>query len=329
MRKLLPAFIVVMLVIAGCSVLNNASSPQDEDASPELNALSKLKFHELETNLSKTEIDLSQVLSGGPGKDGIPAINDPKFISVAEAEAELDEEVLGIFLDINGDQRYYPYTILVWHEIVNDTVGNQPVAVTFCPLCGSAITFDRNVNGKVVEFGVSGLLYESNLLMYDSENESLWSQALGRAVVGDDAGTNLDHVPMQLLTFAEFKQKFPEAQVLSNDTGHSRNYGFFPYGDYDESDDLVFPTSVQDKRFHPKTIMYVVNVGSDKSAAFVWEKAGETGTAELEVDGQQVTLTRNGGEAVVTIDGQEVPGYFEMWFSWATHHQDNGYVWGE
>lgn len=137
----------------------------------------------LKTNTSQRSIELSKVLSGGPGKDGIPAIREPVFVSVSEKPESVLLDTDGIVLG-KGQAKFYPYNIMIWHEIVNDTVDGVPVAVTFCPLCGSAAVFDRRVDGESLSFGVSGLLYQSNLLMHDSKTESLWSQVLGEAVVG-------------------------------------------------------------------------------------------------------------------------------------------------
>ena len=138
----------------------------------------------LSTDTGKSLIDLDLVLSGGPPKDGIPAINIPTFTGISSASSNLADDTLGLLVTADDDERFYPYNILVWHEIVNDTVGGIPVSVTFCPLCGSGIVYERVVNGQEVLFGVSGRLYESNLLMYDSATESLWSQIEGRAVIG-------------------------------------------------------------------------------------------------------------------------------------------------
>lgn len=279
------------------------------------------------TDETKHSIPLDKILSGGPGKDGIPALVNPKFVSVADAPVSITDTTQGILVSLGGESKFYPYNILVWHEIVNDSVGGTPVAVTFCPLCGSAIVFDPIVNGARLEFGVSGKLYESNLLMYDRTTDSLWSQALGEAVVGEMTGTVLAHVPFQLLTFAEVKASHPSARVQSDDTGHYRSYSHYPYGDYDSNDSLIFPVSVSDSRFHPKEIMYVVRVG-ESSVAFPLKKLKQVGGAKQPVSGTTVTATVEGSEVTVTDAlGEVIPGYYEMWFSFATHHQEDGVVW--
>ena len=281
----------------------------------------------LETNTAVRSIPLDEVLGGGPGKDGIPAILNPKFISVNEAKGIEDGDRFGVSVTIGNTSRFYPYSILVWHEIVNDEVGGQPFIVTFCPLCGSAITFDPTIEGEVRTFGVSGKLWESNLLMYDHKNENLWSQIIGEVVVGDETGEKLDIFPSQLITFDEFSSKYPNGEVLSRDTGYNRKYDFYPYGNYDSSDSLYFPVSVEDNRLFAKELMFVVNIG-DLSGAFKRSDVLEEGEAVLKIGNTTVTATADGEEIKATDEnGNKIPGYIAMWFSWASHHQDNGAVW--
>lgn len=276
------------------------------------------------TNTAETSIDLDLLLSGGPGKDGIPAINQPKFASISDAK--VDDEVLGILVEFEGEKRYYPFNIIVWHEVVNDSIKDTHYAVTFCPLCGSAIVFNRRVDSQVLQFGVSGFLFESNLVMYDTATESFWSQSKGEAIVGDFLGTKLEVLPLQQITFAELKEKHPEAIVLSRDTGHIRSYGLNPYGGYGNSEDILFPVSVTDKRFSAKEIMYVIPL-AEKSVAFPQLKLKEGKAETFELDGSTLEAIREGDEIDVKRSGEVLPGYFEMWFSWATQHQDDGVVW--
>lgn len=280
-----------------------------------------LKLRGFKTDSSKSSINLDQLLSGGPGKDGIPAINNPQFTPLSEADFE--DNVQGIFVEFGSTRKFYPYNILVWHEIVNDTADGQNIAVTFCPLCASAIVFDRNYQGETLQFGVSGFLFESNLVMYDTKTESLWSQAKGAAIVGDYTGTKLTILPLQQITLAEVKRKYSDTLVLSKDTGYSRNYSFNPYSGYEETDEINFPVSVSDKRFKPKEIMYVVPLG-EKSIAFAQIGLKDGNQKSIEVEGQTITIERLGEEINVTTNGKTLPGYFEMWFSWAVHHQENG-----
>jgi len=186
------------------------------------------------TDFSKTIIELSSLESGGPPRDGIPAIDHPRFISVEESSEWVADREPVIVLVVNEEARAYPLQIMIWHEIVNDTVGGVPVAITFCPLCYSAIAFDRRINDEVYDFGTSGLLRHSDLVMYDRQTESLWQQLSGEAIVGEMAGQKLKMIPAALIGFGQFKSEHPDAKVLSRVTGYSRDYGRNPYAGYDD-----------------------------------------------------------------------------------------------
>ncbi len=188
-----------------------------------------------ETDFSRTSIaNWVEILSGGPPKDGIPAIDDPSFLRVAD-ERRIGPREPVITVEIEGaDPRAYPIRYLTWHEIVNDTVGGVPVAVTFCPLCNSGITFDRRVGGRVLSFGVSGKLRNSDMVMYDRETQSWWQQALGRGIVGEMTGVDLRTLPTWMESWAEFKARNPEGLVMA-EPAFNRDYGRNPYRDYDTS----------------------------------------------------------------------------------------------
>jgi hypothetical protein len=184
------------------------------------------------TDFEKASVDFSEIVSGGPGKDGIPSIDAPKFIPAGdETSLGKDEPVIGLAL--NGDARAYPLRILIWHEIVNDTVGGVPVTVTYCPLCNSAIVFERTVAGRVLDFGTTGKLRNSDLVMYDRQTESWWQQFTGSAIVGKMTGTELKSVPARLESFALFKKRHPEGKVLLAGNRNARPYGVNPYVRYD------------------------------------------------------------------------------------------------
>jgi len=185
------------------------------------------------TDWNKHTIAYAELLSGGPPRDGIPSIDKPRFVSAEEAAAWLADDEPVIALEIGGDARAYPLQILTWHEIVNDDVGDVPVLITFCPLCNSAITFDRRLGSQVFEFGTSGLLRNSDLVMYDRATESLWQQFTGEAIVGDLVGEQLTFLPSSIVSLADFRQAYPAGVVLSRDTGFRRDYGRNPYAGYD------------------------------------------------------------------------------------------------
>lgn len=205
---------------------------------------------------AKQIVPLDQIVSGGPPRDGIPSIGIPKFVSTEEASSNfLQGSDLVIGLEINGDVRAYPLKILVWHEIVNDDVGGTPVAVTYCPLCFTSQVFNRTIDGQVVEFGTSGKLYNSNLVMYDRTSESLWSQAMAKGIVGKHAGKDLQRIPFDVAAWNEWKKVHPESKVLSTDTGFGRPYGVDPYGNYYTEPNILFPVSHKDDRLGPKEIV--------------------------------------------------------------------------
>jgi hypothetical protein len=184
------------------------------------------------TDFSKTSIDYTEILSGGPPKDGIPSIDDPDFVPVIEATQYSDTEpVIGLL--INGDARAYPLQILMWHEIVNDVVGGVPVSITFCPLCNAAIVFDRRLDGKTLEFGTTGKLRRSDLVMYDRQTESWWQQFLGRGIVGEMNGKELAILPSRLESMGNFRKRFKVAKVLVPESSSNRRYGANPYAFYD------------------------------------------------------------------------------------------------
>jgi hypothetical protein len=237
----------------------------------------------------KSIVPLDQIVSGGPPPDGIPSIDNPKFISVQEASKFLEDSELVLGLNINGDIRAYPLQILVWHEVVNDEVGGVPVAVTYCPLCFTNQVFNRIIDGQVVEFGTSGKLYNSNLVMYDRTSKSLWSQAMAEGIVGKYAGTKLERVPFDIAYWKEWKQLYPDSKVLSRDTGSNRPYGADPYGDYYTNSDVLFPVSNKDGRLNLKEIV----VGLENKGQYKAYKLQEIENKKVindQVDGKSITL---------------------------------------
>lgn len=192
------------------------------------------------TDFSKRSVALEEIHSGGPPKDGIPAIDRPRFVTIEAAARWLDPREPVIVLERNGDARAYPLQILMFHEIVNDIVGGAPVAVTFCPLCNASIVFDRNVQGAVLDFGTTGKLRKSDLVMYDRQTESWWQQFTGKGIVGRYSGTELRQIPSTIAAFAEFRRAYPRGSVLSRETGFSRPYGRNPYRGYDRIGDIPF-----------------------------------------------------------------------------------------
>jgi hypothetical protein len=276
----------------------------------------------LTTDMTKHSIPLEEILDGGPGKDGIPALIDPSFTDIAHADSSVQKSD-GILVVAGETVKFYPYNIMVWHEIVNDTIDGTHLVITFCPLCGSAIVYEADVEGKTETFGVSGKLYNSNLLMYDAATESLWSQIGGEAVVGERTGEKLALYPSQVVSFDTVREKYPQAKILSIDSGYSRDYSLSPYGDYDDTDRLYFPVSVTDTRLPSKEIMYVVNF-NEHSIAFKVKDLKPGVVARVDVAGKPLIAELKDG---IIETSPALPGYHTMWFAWAVHHQKDGIVW--
>ena len=195
---------------------------------------------EFVTDFSQHSVPFAEILSGGPPKDGIPAIDFPEFVSVEVASEWLSDVEPVIFVQVGEDARAYPIQVLIWHEIVNDTVGDLPLTVTFCPLCNTAIVFEREVDGQVLDFGTTGRLRNSNLIMYDRQTENWWQQATGEVIVGDMLGTQLTLYPASIISWGDFAAAFPDGMVLSRETGFSRQYGQNPYFGYDDINNSPF-----------------------------------------------------------------------------------------
>ena len=208
------------------------------------------RFWEGRTNFCMHSVPYSQFQSGGPPPDGIPAIDFPKFESVEAADEWLEDDWPVMFFEQDDEARAYPLAILIWHEIVNDEVGGKPVALTFCPLCNATIVFDRTLpDGSVLDFGTSGNLRNSDLVMYDRQTFSWWQQFTGEAIVGELTGTQLKFLPSQIIAWADFKQSHPDSKVLSRETGFVRTYGRNPYAGYDSiNGSPFFPVTGGDDR---------------------------------------------------------------------------------
>ncbi len=237
------------------------------------------------TDFSKKSINYKEILSGGPPKDGIPSIDNPKFVATANVKDVKDTEpVIGIA--INGDARAYPLRILIWHEIVNDTVGDVSVAVTYCPLCNSAIVFERKFEGRLLDFGTTGKLRNSDLVMYDRQTESWWQQFTGEAIAGSYTGKSLKSVPARLESFERFKTRYPQGKVLVPNQPGMRNYGRNPYVGYD-SRSAPYPFFVGDlpKDINPMARVVVLKIGG-KPHAFSLDflrKKGEISVSDITI----------------------------------------------
>lgn len=305
--------------------MTSSFMPGPDTDTPVVSRMSPTQNEVFVTDDTKHSIPIDDILSGGPGKDGIPSIDEPKFVDAAEAAEWLDDEEIGLGLSYRGVDRFYPFQVLVWHEIVNDTVVGDPLLVTYCPLCQTGIVFDRTVNGVPVEFGVSGMLWQSNLLMYnrtETERESLWSQVLGEAVVGPRTGEVLTIVPSDVVRFGDWQKEHPDTDVLSRDTGTLRNYGTDPYEGYYESREVSFGAEFSDERLHPKAFVLGIELDGRHKAYEV--DALPLGTVTDEFAGETITITKNDvGEVRMTVDGAPIPTVGGFWFSWLAVHPDS------
>ncbi|WP_412069002.1 DUF3179 domain-containing protein [Rubrivirga sp. IMCC43871] len=277
--------LAAVLMFAGCS---QAQAP--ERALPGF-----------DTNTARRTIELSELQAGGPPKDGIPAIDAPDFVDADRASVWLAAREPVILLRLNGDAKIYPLQILTWHEIANDEVGGEPVAVTFCPLCYSAVAVRRTVETpdgpRVLDFGVSGLLRHSDLVMFDRQTETLWQQYTGEALVGDLVGSTLDVLPAQIVSFAQARAAEPDAPVLSRTTGHEREYGRNPYVGYDDiAQSPILYDGPPDGRLAPMARVVAVEAGG-AFRAYPADVTRERGVVEDRLGGVEIVVFHTGDTA--------------------------------
>ena len=277
-------------------------------------------------DFSEHSIPLSEILSGGPDKDGIPAIDRPQFVPAAKASRIfLKDEDRIIALMVNGKKKAYPIKILNWHEIVNDSIGGRRVVVTFCPLCGTGMVFDANAAGRQLNFGVSGLLYQSDVLLYDRQTESLWSQIKQEAVTGKLVGTRLQLLASTQTTWGAWKKQHPNTFVLSTQTGHSRNYDDDPYKGYTTSRDVMFSVGPLNSRYHPKEQVLGVELDGLAKAYPFSELARVKSPVKDKIGKKTVHVTYDPKSRTATIkdaSGKELPSVAGFWFAWYAFHKD-------
>jgi hypothetical protein len=275
---------------------------------------------------SNAIIPVEAIESGGPPRDGIPSIDDPVFITPDEAGfLQDDDRVLGIAL--SGSARAYPIRILNWHEIVNDRIEDQSIVVSFCPLCGTGMVFSAEVDGTVLEFGVSGLLYNSDMLLYDRATYSLWSQIMSQAVAGKLVGTRLTSLPVTHTSWFAWRDQHPETMVLSTDTGYRRDYNHQPYGGYETSRSVMFkPENWPPPDYHPKEWVAGIEIdGQYRAYPFTeLERNGADSFNDVFNDKQIVVSwdADNRSVAVTGPDGNPLPVVQGFWFAWYAFHPD-------
>lgn len=269
-------------------------------------------------------VDPQKIIGGGPPKDGIPSIDNPKFVSLEEADQWIEDNEVVLAIIYKGVTRVYPLQIMVWHEIVNDIIAGDPMLITYCPLCGSGIAYERQINGEEVEFGTSGKLYNSNLVMYDRKTDSYWSQIDGLAIVGELTGTKLTPVSIDTVVWRDWKTGHPDSEVLSQETGFSRSYGRDPYGSYYEDSFLLFPVENEDDRIHPKTVIFGIQVNGIYKA-YKEDDLKELKVIEDTIGGIRIKVERDDSGIVSFTNsetGEEIVKERDFWFAWYAFHPD-------
>jgi len=268
--------------------------------------------------LSPSLIPAERILSGGPPKDGIPALTFPKVETAEVADSWLKSHDLILGIVIDGKARAYPVRILNWHEIVNDRIGQHAFVLSYCPLCGSGMAFDTNDR-----FGVSGMLYQSDVLLYDKRSESLWSQLMMQAVAGPRTGEKLQQVPLEHGTWSDWKISHPNTSVLSRHTGYHRDYSRNPYAGYEEVSGTYFPIYNHDDRLPAKTWVVGLSMGN-QHIAWKLDRLKKTGSHQLTWKQHRLSIKVN-GEGVQIHDTESnklLPVTRLYWFAWVAFHPD-------
>ena len=276
-----------------------------------------------EFDLENTSVEVTEIIQGGPGKDGIPALVSPVTTSADQAKyLSSDDRVIGVVID--GEARAYPLAIMNYHEVANDRLGGRPIGIAYCPLSHAASVFDRLSENGEREFGVSGLLYNSNLLMFDrnEEAESLWSQVMNESIAGEQVGNKLDLLPFELTSWHEWQAQHPDSTVLSLETGHNRDYMLKPYANYHANDQLMFDVNPIDDRLPLKEKVLGVIVGDQVKAYPRSEFDIDRMRVEDEIDGKPFVVEFNSAtETLRVVEAvAEVRWIYCFWFAWSGTH---------
>ncbi|MFQ5659030.1 MAG: DUF3179 domain-containing protein [Gammaproteobacteria bacterium] len=276
-------------------------------------------------DLSDSLIPAKKIKHGGPPRDGIPSIDQPKFISAGEASFLKDKDrIIGVYH--NGIAKAYPIRILDWHEIVNDRFTDEAVLISYCPLCGSGMVFTVQGAGVHFTFGVSGLLYNNDVLLYDRQTGSLWSQILGKAISGPLKGVTLPLLPSANTTWRAWQTRYPETLVLSTDTGYRRNYRHSPYRGYSSSGELYFPVEHKSNEYRRKELVLGVTLNKQhKAYPFMELKKQGLPAFKDNVAGKRMTVEWSASEKSARLldeNGTEVPSVVAYWFAWYAFHPD-------
>jgi len=274
-----------------------------------------------------SDVPFESIMQACPARDCIPSIDQPVFIPANSVDYLQDDDLL-LVLTHNDMTRAYPTRILDRHEIVNDRFGSDPVAVTYCPLCGSGLAFDRRLNGQVLEFGVSSLLHNSDLIMYDRQTESLWQQITGGSFAGKSRGSQLKSLPLAVVEWKSWSQQNPHVEVLTVANIKTDMYMKDAYGDYAESDRLYMPVSATDARLHPKRVIYAMEIG-EQAFAIDSEWLKKQGQWSDDFNGQALVVTYGSdGLVSASLDGNPVTITRMYWFAWYSFHPQTALIEG-
>jgi hypothetical protein len=338
--------IIAIALVAGLTLLNQISNSSDSEYQnnivsdsilsgatfPSLSALKTIPDSEIKTNDKgeKYTTDPSKIKSGGVPRGGIgidrgiPALAEKniKFVSVQSADSWIQDDELVLALEHKGVERVYPLQILTWHEIANDVVAGDPIAVTYCPLCGSGIAYFRVIDGQPVNFGTSGKLFNSNLVMYDDLTESYWQQIDGKAITGISTGFELQELSVDTVLWKDWKEAHPNSQVLSQDTGINRNYGRDPYASYFENDFLFSSVENEDSRIKPKTPIVGIEISGSYKA---YRESDLSDPIEDTLNGVPIKIEKlpDGKIVIINLDtNEEIVKEQDFWFAWYAFHPE-------
>ncbi len=274
-------------------------------------------------NLSNASIPVDQILPGGPPRNGIPSIDQPVFYP---GDMQLDESTRVLGVIYNGIAKAYPIRIMNYHEIVNDDFDGKKAVITYCPLCGSGIAFVSSINGKNYTFGVSGLLFNSDVLLFDRETNSLWSQLLFKSVAGTQKGVEFEIIVTENTTWGDWQNRYPASVFLSEETGHIRDYSRSPYGNYDTNQAIYFPVSKESDQYQRKEKVLGIILDGEKKVYPFSELQKSKGDIHDTFNKQNFTIIYNKESAsarVIDQDGNEIPSITAFWFAWYAFHPDS------
>jgi len=327
---LLPSFFIVLLSLlvstTGCKKVQvNEVQPQEE---VKISSDDQLLFGLLEEN----------IISGGPGKDGIPPIESPKYVDIAESDTWLLPNDIVFGIDYNGFIAAYPQRIMVWHEIINEEIDGRLLTLSYCPLTGTAIGYEGDLKDKgETTFGVSGNLINSNLVMYDRLTDSYWPQILGAAINGEMKGYRLSQFPVFWTTWERWKNIYPSSQVLSRDTGFSRDYDADPYGSYltdskgyYSSDNLFAPVINEDNRLPLKTVVICMRDNKNNTIAIEKDRLRQDKHIEISLGDTDTSIyyeeSLDSYITEVADTGKWVDSFEAMWFAWAAYYPETDLI---